>query len=374
MHYLEQFQLNVFAIMMLVILLVVISKRMRVQTYGKKLLYTVIIVTMGAIITEPLTWMFDGTHFVGSYFLEYITNVMLILFGPIIGCLMLSYVNYYLLQRHTPILVQLLRFVPFWITVVMLIINLFTPIYFRIGSMNNTYQAGAYLGLHYIMLVLIYLYMIFLTIKYGKKHNTKAILIFAVFFFLPIAGMAIQIINPYINFSWNFIVLSILVIFLFLEAADGELDFLTGLFNRRSYENYVQRLIERNRAFQVIYIDLDKFKQINDDYGHLAGDKVLIEFGTLLRSIFQKTALLARLGGDEYMIVVECKIDMEATILKITEAIAAGSDQIKHINFSYGVQKYDPGMSVDELYAAVDAKMYQYKRANNNLRRRRSDD
>jgi len=374
MHYLEQFQLNVYALVVLVILLVVISTRLRVQSYGKKLLYAVIGITMAAIITDPLTWMFDGTHFVGSYFLEYSTNFLNLLYAPIISSLMLSYVRYRLLGKHVPIWKDLARFIPFWVTLIILIINLIEPIYFQIDTNTNSYSAGPYLALHYVMIGLIYLYMSYITVRYGRKQHKQEIAIFLVFFLLPIVGMTVQIIDEHIQYSWNFIALSILVIFLFLESADGELDFLTKLFNRRSYENYVSQLIERNKAFQVVYIDLDKFKNINDIHGHLSGDKVLIEFARIIEQVFTNRSMLARLGGDEYMIVIEHKIDIEQTVVAIREAVKQGSDFVKELNFSYGFQRYEPGMTVDELYAAVDAKMYQYKRANNNLRRRRSDD
>jgi diguanylate cyclase (GGDEF)-like protein len=374
MAYLEQFQLNVYAGIILVILLVVIRNRMRVETYGKRLLNMVIAFAMMAIVLEPLTWIFDGQDFIGAYFLEYTTNVGLLLLAPIISSLMMSYVRHQLQDSIKPILRGILCFIPFWITIAMLTVNLFVPIYFSVDPTTNAYSSGDFLWVHYVMILGIYIYMMSVTMTYAKDKDRSAVMIFTIFFFLPILGMAFQIVNSRINYSWNFIVLSILVIVLFLETADGELDFLTGLFNRRSYEAYVSQLVQQNTPFQVVYIDLDRFKDINDEQGHLVGDKVLIEFGKHISDAFERGSFVARLGGDEFMVVVEHVINLEETISHLRESLKEGSEQVQTLKFSYGVQQYKTGMTLDQLYAAVDTKMYQYKRANKNLKRRRSDD
>lgn len=329
---------------------------------------------MLAIILEPISWIFDGLSFSAAYFVEYVSNLLLIVIAPIISSIMLSYVRYYLKGTHNSLLHDVVHFMPFWFTIVALIVNMFYPIYFSVDEVTNGYSSGSYLWLHYVMILVIYIYMITITLTYGKDQDKKAMMIFAVFFFLPVLGMAVQLINTRINYSWNFIVLSILVIFLFLESADGELDFLTGLFNRRSYERYVQQLIQKKHPFQVVYFDLDRFKHINDEYGHLVGDNVLTEFGSLIMETFENGPMVARLGGDEFITVVEHAINVEDAISTLREQILNGSDDIKDLQFSYGVQAYKPGMTIDQLYALVDKKMYQYKRANQNLKRRRSDD
>src|SRR4051812_5945619 len=85
-------------------------------------------------------------------------------------------------------------------------------------------------------------------------------------------------------------------------------DALTGLFNRRSMENLLQRevaLSERHtHPLSVVMIDLDKFKQVNDAYGHAAGDHLLKSFADCVRITLRKTDLAFRYGGDEFVIAL----------------------------------------------------------------------
>ena len=81
MDFLVQFQMNIYALIILVILHVAIIVRSRVNDIGKKLMENAILFVGLAIIVEPLTWIFDCTLFFGAHFLEYSTNFLLILFG-----------------------------------------------------------------------------------------------------------------------------------------------------------------------------------------------------------------------------------------------------------------------------------------------------
>lgn len=93
MEYLVQFQINVFGLLILLVLFLFVS-RSKIKTFAKDLVIKLIFTTSIAVIIEPLTWIFDGMQFNGAYFLEHSTNFILFLMGPIIGGLLLSYVDF----------------------------------------------------------------------------------------------------------------------------------------------------------------------------------------------------------------------------------------------------------------------------------------
>ena len=162
--------------------------------------------------------------------------------------------------------------------------------------------------------------------------------------------------------------LVVLMAYTFLESAATEQDYLTKLYNRHSYETYLQHLIERERAFGIVLIDLNDFKHINDEYGHYKGDQVLIEFGRVLVDAFPNQALAARLGGDEFIVLVENGRDIDTYVSSIHRLLEKSDDPLlQSLSFSYGYQVYQEGMSMDELYTSVDKKMYNDKRSKRSM-------
>ncbi len=365
MDYLVQFQINVFAMMILIVLYIIIKKKSKVKSFGKRLLKIVMIATAIAIIVEPLTWIFDGMQFFGAFFLEYSTNFVLFLIGPVLGGLMLSYVDYHIFKDPKRIykkgFYQYLSIFTFFL----LIFNLFYPIYFEIHPVRNSFSSGDFKELHYLVLASLYIYMIFFVIKNKNKLQLYVLTIFLVFFMLPIIGMIVQLFDSKLHFSWTSIVLGILVTYIFLESTSTEEDFLTKLYNRQSYDLYLQHLLESETPFGIILIDLNDFKIINDTYGHHQGDQMLIAFAKTLKKVFPKKALVSRLGGDEFIVVIESKeTNVDHYIAKINHILEKNEDElIRKMTFSYGYQPYTERMTVDELYTTVDKKMYQYKKS-----------
>jgi diguanylate cyclase (GGDEF)-like protein len=84
-------------------------------------------------------------------------------------------------------------------------------------------------------------------------------------------------------------------------------DPLTGLPNRGGFEKHLAKYVEQHSAIALIAIDLDYFKQVNDTYGHAAGDAVLVEASNRFRQLLRAGDIIARMGGDEFLVIVEGK-------------------------------------------------------------------
>lgn len=243
MNYLIQFQLNIYALAILIILLVAFYIRTSVQSFTKQILRTTIIVTIVALIVEPLSWIFDGKQFFGAFFLEYTTNFLLFLIAPVIGGLMMSYVDY--MERKDRARVERRFYYMQWLTftAVALIINFFSPIYFSVEMGTNSYSGGDFKWLHYVVIGSMYLYMVFFLFRNWKDTQRWMRYVFIIFFALPILGMVFQIMNSRLFFSWSSIVIGLLVVYMFFETTSGERNYLTRLYSRFSYELYATHLI-----------------------------------------------------------------------------------------------------------------------------------
>lgn len=163
-----------------------------------------------------------------------------------------------------------------------------------------------------------------------------------------------------------------------LESAYGEIEYLachdslTGLANRSLLEDFFQRCkastLRKKQSMAVLFIDLDGFKEINDTHGHEGGDRILTNIAQVLQRTIRNTDMVARYGGDEYVIILrEIKSPKALTLLveklrdSIENPIKMGTNSLK-VGASLGVAIYpEDGVNLDELLKVADHRMYDNK-------------
>jgi diguanylate cyclase (GGDEF)-like protein/PAS domain S-box-containing protein len=154
-------------------------------------------------------------------------------------------------------------------------------------------------------------------------------------------------------------------------------DSLTGLVNRHAFEERVARALTSKRAAEfpasVMFIDLDRFKHINDSAGHAAGDELLRRLGRIMQTRVREADLLARLGGDEFgVMLMACSPDAAERIAQVLQDSIASFDLVwegKHyqVGASIGVVHIPQHCtSLDECLAAADAACYLAKQNGRN--------
>ncbi len=152
-------------------------------------------------------------------------------------------------------------------------------------------------------------------------------------------------------------------------------DELTGVANRRRLEQAFRAAVTAQdrygRPFSLILMDLDQFKPVNDQVGHLAGDEVLIAAARIMSSAIRPTDVLARWGGDEFVVLSESNAAEAMRIAErvralIREADLAGpeappDDPWRKVTICCGVTEFAPGDSLDAMVRRADASMYAGK-------------
>ncbi len=148
-------------------------------------------------------------------------------------------------------------------------------------------------------------------------------------------------------------------------------DELTSVYNRRAGLELLKEALHyakrKQQPLTVAFVDVDKLKIVNDNFGHQAGDTYLKEVVELLRTHLRKSDSVSRFGGDEFLILLtECKKEEALAIFKrIEEDIEHinQSDRMYPLNFSYGIAETDPGFeeSMHQLIAKADERMYVHK-------------
>jgi diguanylate cyclase (GGDEF)-like protein len=146
-------------------------------------------------------------------------------------------------------------------------------------------------------------------------------------------------------------------------------DSLTGLRSRMCIESHMERRIEKGLPFCVAIVDIDLFKQVNDEHGHLVGDEVLKQFSSELKSAGRSTDVIGRWGGDEFLILLDCKMeDAMAQSERLTKWVCgdyniqgpSGPFKLR-VDASIGLAEWSQRESLKELLTRADADMYQNK-------------
>ena len=150
-------------------------------------------------------------------------------------------------------------------------------------------------------------------------------------------------------------------------------DYLTGIWNRRYTEELIEERIADNKEGIFILFDIDKFKQINDSYGHMTGDALLLKVSENVEKHLGKTDVFGRLGGDEFVLWLAGSGDKDADKMRIWEVFESTKFHYTENNLdvnvhcSAGVVFFDDKASCfEELYKKADKAMYQAKGAGRN--------
>ena len=148
-------------------------------------------------------------------------------------------------------------------------------------------------------------------------------------------------------------------------------DELTGLLNRRGFSDRLQSALAAAKRQGItgtlLLIDLDRFKAVNDTYGHMVGDTLLISVARILQSRTRETDTIARLGGDEFAVIMPGANDAEAAVRIAaldnelnTRTLQCNGSSI-HLHASIGHNAYSSDDTETELLARVDRAMYERK-------------
>ncbi len=148
-------------------------------------------------------------------------------------------------------------------------------------------------------------------------------------------------------------------------------DSLTGLRSRLSVEGQIERRIADGSRFCTAIVDIDRFKRVNDEHGHLAGDELLRQFATELKSACRSKDIVGRWGGDEFIILLDCELaEARAQADRLTRwvcgsyTVEGGSGPVKlQIDASIGLAEHVAKETQKELLARADAEMYRNKAA-----------
>ena len=339
--------------------------------YYEKTLLATISFSLFALISG----IFNGTSYNFSQIILIISHSLYFFSESLIGYF---YTNYILkrinLQEKREY--KFILYIPLILSIFFLIINLTKKILFTI-SIDNLYSPSKYLYLYNLINAVYVLIIITNLISYyfynkNSKNEIKSLILFTL---LPIVSAGIQNYNYGIILGQVGFTLSELLIYFNNQKKDANYDELTGVYNRRAFNKRANKIFYSNKSMFLMLMDADDFKIINDKYGHLEGDKALIQIAHILNRAINNTHKnysLARYGGDEFVIVgnIQNKDEVAQLITKIEEEEKKYNKETNNkynikLSIGYALQN-DNHTSVEDLIKEADALMYAEKRKRKN--------
>lgn len=252
------------------------------------------------------------------------------------------------------------------ISIVLLVINIFYPLVFSVS--DGRYQRGFAYIIFLIFAAFYILDSLYLYVKRVKKNGSLKLFPVHIFLIPVILGVVIQAFFVEIAITWTSIAISVAGIMTALKNEIIFTDCLTGLYNRVYLEFLHKRACNKKDCWvSGIMIDLNGFKQINDNYGHAEGDLALCIVADLLRKSFSEYGVVTRYAGDEFVIMLNTTDDqLIQKIIKsakknfVTENEKNDKPYQLSASMGYAITNLS-NETIDDFMNRIDEQMYQDK-------------
>jgi len=362
-------ELNVFCLAILLLISLNIYHRSSLYLPDQQLYLALLLTDAVILILDSLMWMSDGqTGSTVSLTYPIVSGCYYIL-NPLICVLWNYYVDYYIHKSQSHLRkIAIPLMLPALINVVLVIMNTSANILFYIDE-NNVYHRGPYFPVMVGISFLLCAYSAVYVLINRKRLPSKEFGTLLIFPLLPILGAVIQSLHYGLSLIWACVTFSLLLTFINIQNVQLDTDYLTNLHNRRQLDNYLhirsQRL--RGKVMAGIMIDVDRFKSINDTYGHDSGDRALKYVADILRETFRRSDFLARYGGDEFVVVMTIRdpAELEKAVRRLNENVTLFNNKKLvpyEIRLSAGYECYSSAYAnVSDFLKHIDDLMYTNK-------------
>ena len=323
-------------------------------------------VTIGiANISDSCVYYLAGSSNIVIKVLVFLSGSGLFLGNVMIGYLWAKFIMVHMNIPFSDIRRNIYRTIGL-ISIVLLVINIFYPLVFSVS--DGRYQRGFAYIIFLIFAAFYILDSLYLYVKRVKKIGSLKLFPVHIFLIPVILGVVIQAFFVEIAITWTSIAISVAGIMTALKNEIIFTDCLTGLYNREYLEFLHKRACNKKDCWvSGIMIDLNGFKQINDNYGHAEGDLALCIVADLLRKSFSEYGVVTRYAGDEFVIMLNTTDDqLIQKIIKsakknfVTENEKSDKPYQLSASMGYAITNLS-NETIDDFMNRIDEQMYQDK-------------
>ncbi len=358
-----------YSILVLLFLLLDSKANKGVYSHASNWFRLIIWATMLMLFLDGITLAMDKVPGKAFYWGAYIFNTVLFSLNLAPISLWLVYLDECILTNETEKKRKRIAYLIVNLVIAaVVIVNLFTGILFTITPENRYVRGWAIYLIMGMNLVLYFGYLPTLA-KYRKFISGRIFELILALGVLPIIGAVIQVLFYGTPMVWPMMSLVALAAHILVEREEIRRDCLTGLRSRSQLEARAQYILNRHQPFSFIMLDIDRFKSINDTYGHDEGDKALCVIANLLNKSIKQVDSAYRYAGDEFILIIESDHPdaAERVVSRLESNLKKYNKSVQKpyaLSFSTGAAFYDGVQETGllDLFLKADELMYQNKK------------
>lgn len=319
---------------------------------------------MLACFMEALSYTIDGKLFYGAKLLNYIANIYLYSVNLLLPFCVLIYVDLGLYGNKDKIWDKFKPQIIIGIFMFLMnIVNFIVPISYVITD-QNVYERRPFSYVYYFVILYYCISAIVLKRNYEKENGAKSFFNIKMFLLPILLGAGLQFMVYGLSLAWLSASVGLVGLFMMQQNELAYVDSLTDTYNRQYMNVILTSWIRKGKNFVGAMMDMDGFKEINDNFGHSEGDKALKSMADILKNSRKDHELVFRFAGDEF-IVLKLATNSEDLGPYIKEVdnqleIFNKSNRSYRLGISYGIIRFDHG-SIDSFMRELDTKMYEMK-------------
>lgn len=229
---------------------------------------------------------------------------------------------------------------------------------------NNVYHHGELYWIYVGFYLVCSLYFVLQALNFGMRYqNNNTIILWMILLYI-VSGVMIGMISSEIHIAYICLSVDTILIYIYYTEVIEKTDGLTGLLNRHSYEEAVR---QRDKAVMVLFFDVDNFKFVNDNFGHLYGDECLKIVGDTILEVYKNKGCCYRIGGDEFCVILTKDLEQVDLLNKQFE-LEMAEKRIHDIRIpfvSVGYATFNPKETdMESCVKEADQMMYERKHRN----------
>lgn len=339
------------------------TKILRNHAEDKLYSYMVFGVMIGCIM-EALSYTIDGLLFPGSRFINYVINTYLYSVNLLLPFCVLIYVDLGL--YHDPSRIRKHYKPQIFTLIAMLLltcVNFFVPIVYYITE-DNVYERRPLSYVYYFAILFFLITAVIMTRRYEKKFGARPFFSIHLFLLPIVLGVGLQFLFYGLSLAWLSAAIGLVGLYMMQQNETAYIDPLSDTYNRQYLNHILSRWTKRGNSFAGAMIDVDRFKTINDKFGHSEGDKALITISQMLKTSQLENEWVFRFAGDEFIVLkmTEEKDGLDQYMEEVLKKLEEYNRQEKlyPLSISYGMSFFESG-DIDVFMREIDTNMYLMK-------------